>query len=150
MLRGQPTAEAVEAQACETRDISQRARLEEVALVPLPARLYLRTNMAPRDLTRSLQRTLEHLNAPRRAGGQHASTMPTHFRSTPAFVQQKDRIAYWHIAPGDRVTVIKGGEQVKGRQGVVDYVERESNRVYLKESEFRVSTMVYSADGDTC
>lgn len=95
--------------------------------------------MAPRDLTRTLQRSLEHLRAPRRAGGQHAATMPTHFRPTPAFVQQKDRIAYWHIAPGDRVTVIKGGEQVKGRSGIVDRVERESNRVYLKEPEFSVS-----------
>lgn len=64
--------------------------------------------------------------------------IPSHFRPAAPFVQVKDRIPYWNIAPNDRVVVIKGGKDVKGKTGVVDRVERESNRVYLKESDFAV------------
>ncbi|GJN89849.1 hypothetical protein Rhopal_002838-T1 [Rhodotorula paludigena] len=92
----------------------------------------------PRDLARSLQRTLAHLKAPPTRGGKFQLPLPTHFRPTPAFVQVKDRIPFWHVAPGDRVKLVKGGKEVKGKVGVVDRVDRETNRVYLKEPEFSV------------
>ncbi|GAA5868151.1 hypothetical protein JCM8547_003358 [Rhodosporidiobolus lusitaniae] len=95
--------------------------------------------MAPRDLSRSLQRTVTHLKPATQRGGKFArNAIPTHFRQNPAFVQVKDRIPFWHIAPGDRVMMVKGSEDVKGKVGVVDRVERETNRVYLKEPEFAV------------
>ncbi|GAA6029733.1 hypothetical protein JCM8097_001024 [Rhodosporidiobolus ruineniae] len=93
--------------------------------------------MPPRDLGRSLQRSLTHLKAPPTRGGKFAkNAIPTHFRSNPPFVQVKDRIPFWHVAPGDRVKLVRGGEGVKGKVGVVDKVDREANRVYLKEPEF--------------
>ncbi|GAA5821880.1 hypothetical protein JCM11251_004758 [Rhodosporidiobolus azoricus] len=93
--------------------------------------------MPPRDLQRTLQRALTHLNPPPVKGGKFArNAIPTHFRQNPAFVQVKDRIPFWHVAPGDRVKLVKGGEDVKGKVGVVDRVDRETNRVYLKEPEF--------------
>lgn len=64
--------------------------------------------------------------------------IPTHFRPAQPFVQVKDRIPYWNIAPNDRVVVVRGSKELKGKVGVVDRVERESNRVYLKEPEFSV------------
>ncbi|GAA5895003.1 hypothetical protein JCM6882_008262 [Rhodosporidiobolus microsporus] len=93
--------------------------------------------MPPRDLQRTLQRTLTHLNPPLVKGGKFArNAIPTHFRQAPAFVQVKDRIPFWHVAPGDRVKLVKGGEEIRGKVGVVDRVDRETNRVYLKEPEF--------------
>ncbi|KAM0788687.1 hypothetical protein ACM66B_002784 [Microbotryomycetes sp. NB124-2] len=92
--------------------------------------------MSTRDLTKSLQRTLTHLRPPARKGGKFAMPIPTHFRGQPKFVQVKDRIPFWHIAPNDKVVVVKGPEDVKGQQGTVDRVEREHNLVYLKEQQF--------------
>ncbi|GAA5869940.1 hypothetical protein JCM1840_007677 [Sporobolomyces johnsonii] len=89
-----------------------------------------------RDVSRSLQRTLEHLKPPPTKGGKFGAPIPSHFRGTPTYVQVKDRIPYWHIAPGDRVKVIKGDDLYKGKVGVVDRVNRETNRVFLKEPEF--------------
>ncbi|GAA5990887.1 hypothetical protein JCM11641_002871 [Rhodosporidiobolus odoratus] len=101
--------------------------------------------MAPRDLSRSLQRTLVHLKPPAHRGGKFGSNaIPTHFRPNPPFVQVKDRIPYWHIAPGDRVKLVRGSEDVKGKVGVVDRVERETNRVYLKEPEFAAKKRQFS------
>lgn len=64
--------------------------------------------------------------------------IPSHFRPQPKFVQVKDRVPYWHFAPGDRVKLVKGDERVKGKVGVIERVERETNRVYLAEPEFAV------------
>lgn len=80
-----------------------------------------------------------HLKPPPTKGGKFAMPIPSHFRPAAPFVQVKDRVPYWNIAPNDRVVVIKGGKEVKGKTGVVDRVERESNRVWLKESDFSVS-----------
>lgn len=93
----------------------------------------------PRDLTKSLQRSLIHLKPPAVRGGKFASPIPTHFRTSNKFVQVKDRIPYWNFAPGDKVIVVKGGSEVRNKSGVIDFVDRESNRVYLKEPEFKVS-----------
>jgi hypothetical protein len=99
--------------------------------------------MPPRDLSRSLQRTVAHLNPPPHRGGKFGrSSIPTHFRQNPHFVQVKDRIPFWHVAPGDRVMMVRGGEDVKGKVGVVDRVDRETNRVYLKEPEFAVRSFL--------
>lgn len=92
----------------------------------------------PRELARTLQRSLVHLKPPPVKGGKFQLPLPTHFRPKPAFVQVKDRIPFWHVAPGDRVKLVKGSEDVKGKVGVVDRVDRETNRVYLKEPEFAV------------
>ncbi|GAA5924418.1 hypothetical protein JCM1841_001694 [Sporobolomyces salmonicolor] len=89
-----------------------------------------------RDLSRSLQRSLGHLKPPPTKGGKFGMPIPTHFMGKPAFVQVKDRIPYWHIAPGDRVKIIRGDASHKGKVGVVASVSRETNRVYLQESEF--------------
>ncbi|GAA6014760.1 hypothetical protein JCM10207_006931 [Rhodosporidiobolus poonsookiae] len=95
--------------------------------------------MAPRDLARSLQRSLTHLKPPPHRGGKFAvNAIPTHFRSNPPFVQLKDRIPFWNVAPGDRVKLVRGSEDVKGKVGIVDRVDRETNRVFLKEPEFSV------------
>ncbi|GAA6060429.1 hypothetical protein JCM10212_002197 [Sporobolomyces blumeae] len=92
----------------------------------------------PRDLGRSLQRTLAHLAPPPTKGGKFAMPIPSHFRSKPPFVQVKDRVPFWHVAPGDRVKLVKGDSELKGKCGTVDRVERETNRVYLKEADFSV------------
>ncbi|GAA6052259.1 hypothetical protein JCM3770_007405 [Rhodotorula araucariae] len=90
----------------------------------------------PRDLARALQRTLVHLKPPPVKGGKFQLPLPTHFRPKPAFVQVKDRIPFWHIAPGDRVKLVKGSADVKGKVGIVSRVERDTNRVYISEAEF--------------
>lgn len=92
-----------------------------------------------RDLSRSLQRNLEHLRPPPTRGGKSGMPIPSHFRPPPKFVQVKDRVPYWHFAPGDRVKLIKGDERVKGKIGQIERVDRETNRVYLSEPEFAVS-----------
>lgn len=97
--------------------------------------------MAPRDLGKSLQRTLTHLRPPPVKGGKFAMPIPTHFRPGMRFVQVKDRIPFWHIAPSDQVIVIKGGADVKGKTGTVERVDRETNRVWLKQSDFQVSSL---------
>ena len=97
------------------------------------------STMVARDLGRSLQRTLTHLRPPPIKGGKFAMPIPTHFRPAPRFVAVEDRIPFWHIAPNDLVTVIKGGDEVKGKTGTVDRVDRETNRVYLKQDDFKVS-----------
>jgi hypothetical protein len=38
--------------------------------------------------------------------------------------------------------MVRGGEDVKGKVGVVDRVDRETNRVYLKEPEFAVRSFL--------
>ncbi|GAA5889940.1 hypothetical protein JCM8208_001174 [Rhodotorula glutinis] len=98
----------------------------------------------PRELARTLQRSLVHLKPPPVKGGKFQLPLPTHFRPTPAFVQVKDRIPFWHVAPGDRVKLVKGSEDVKGKVGVVDRVDRETNRVYLKEPEFAAKKRQFS------
>ncbi|KAK4693775.1 hypothetical protein P7C70_g8868, partial [Phenoliferia sp. Uapishka_3] len=100
--------------------------------------------MPPKDLSKSLQRTLTHLRPPPVKGGKFAMPIPTHFRPTPRFVQVKDRIPFWHIAPNDTVVVIKGGAEVKGKSGTVDRVDRETNRVYLKQSDFQAKKRIAS------
>lgn len=97
----------------------------------------------PRDLSKSLQRTLTHLLPPPIKGGKFASPIPTHFRSSNKFVQVKDRIPFWNIAPGDKIKVIRGNKDVRNKSGVVDLVDRETNRVYLKEPEFKVCFYFY-------
>ncbi|KAK4055763.1 hypothetical protein OIV83_000310 [Microbotryomycetes sp. JL201] len=92
--------------------------------------------MSARDLSKSLQRTLTHLRPPPRKGGKFAMPIPTHFRGQPKFVQVKDRIPFWHIAPNDKVVVVRGPSDVKGQLGTVERVEREHNLVYLKEQQF--------------
>lgn len=90
-----------------------------------------------RDLARSLQRTLVHLKPPPVKGGQHGSPIPTHFRTGIQFVQVKDRIPFWNIAPEDKVKLVKGRMETRG-YGTVDSVDRERNVVYLKENVFNV------------
>ncbi|GAA5832086.1 hypothetical protein JCM3766R1_003712 [Sporobolomyces carnicolor] len=92
----------------------------------------------PRDLARSLQRTLTHLKPPPSKGGKFAMPIPSHFRPAPDFVQVKDRIPFWHVAPGDRVKLVKGDSELKNRIGTVERVDRETNKVYLKEPHFSV------------
>ncbi|GAA5974760.1 hypothetical protein JCM5350_001281 [Sporobolomyces pararoseus] len=92
----------------------------------------------PRDLGKSLQRTLTHLKPPPTKGGKFAMPIPSHFRPKPDFVQVKDRIPFWHIAPGDRVKLVKGDKELKDRVGTVERVDRETNKVYLKEPYFSV------------
>lgn len=90
----------------------------------------------PRDLARSLQRSLSHLKPGPIKGGEHGSPIPTHFRPNPKFVQVKDRLAFWHIAPNDKVTLIRGPQELKGTTGTVERVDRETSRVYLRENQF--------------
>lgn len=66
---------------------------------------------------------------------------PNRFEHTPKYVQPKDRIALWNICPNDRVRVITG--RFKGKVGTVQYVNREYNRVYLREAEFKVRLAVW-------
>lgn len=95
--------------------------------------------MAPRNLTRSLQTTLAHLRPPPTKGGKFGMPVPTHFKPPgKQFVQVKDRIPFWNIAPGDKVKLVKGGDDVRNKVGTVEQVWRESNRVSLKEEVFRV------------
>ncbi|GAA5937319.1 KOW motif domain-containing protein [Sporobolomyces koalae] len=91
-----------------------------------------------RDLARSLQRTLTHLKPPPTKGGKFSMPIPSHFRPAPGFVQVKDRIPFWHVAPGDRVKVVKGSSEVKNRIGTVERVDRENNLVFLNEPSFSV------------
>lgn len=95
--------------------------------------------MAPRDLSKTLQRALTHLAPPPTKGGKFAMPIPSHFRPAQKFVQVKDRVPYWNIAPNDKVMVVKGGEEVRGQVGTVDSVDRAANKVYLKEPIFKVS-----------
>lgn len=104
--------------------------------------------MPPRDLGKSLQRTLTHLRPPPVKGGKFAMPIPTHFRPTPRFVHVKDRIPYWHIAPNDQVVIVKGGAEVKGKTGTVERVERETNRLWLKQSDFQVRPPPLPRDQD--
>ncbi|BGO90617.1 hypothetical protein NBRC10512_000181 [Rhodotorula toruloides] len=87
------------------------------------------------DAGRFLQRNLAHLRPPPLAGKKH-NKIPTYFRPKPKFVQLKDRIPFWYIAPGDKVQVIKGDRELKNVTGVVDKVDRLTNRVMLKGTEF--------------
>lgn len=95
--------------------------------------------MAPRDLSKTLQRALTHLNPPPVKGGKFAMPIPSHFRPAPKFVQVKDRVPFWNIAPNDKVMVVKGSEDVRGQVGTVEAVDRVTNRVFLKEPIFKVS-----------
>lgn len=58
----------------------------------------------------------------------------------PAYVQPKDRIPYWNIAPGDEVIVKRGsftdkdGEK-KPYAGIVSAVDRERNRLWLRAAD---------------
>jgi len=70
--------------------------------------------------------------------------IPSHFRPAQDFVQVKDRIPFWHVAPGDRVKLVRGDSELKGRTGTVDRVDRETNRVYLKEGHFSVRSPLSS------
>ncbi|SCZ98223.1 BZ3500_MvSof-1268-A1-R1_Chr7-1g09062 [Microbotryum saponariae] len=92
-----------------------------------------------KDLSRTLQRTLTHLRPASRKGGQFGAPVPSHFGPQPAFVHVKDRIPYWNIAPMDKVVLVKGPKSIKRVQGTVHRVEREANRVWLRENEFAVS-----------
>lgn len=67
--------------------------------------------------------------------------IPSHFRPAPDFVQVKDRIPFWHVAPGDRVKLVKGDSELKNRIGTVERVDRETNKVYLKEPHFSVESL---------
>ncbi|KAL8277888.1 hypothetical protein RQP46_009707 [Phenoliferia psychrophenolica] len=100
--------------------------------------------MVARDLGRSLQRTLTHLRPPPVKGGKFAMPIPSHFRPTPRFVAVKDRIPFWHIAPNDQVVVVKGGPEVKGKSGTVERVDRETNRVWLKQADFQYKKRIAS------
>lgn len=96
-----------------------------------------------------MARVLRHLKhmepRPKGPGGKFASRTTSFARSNPRFVQPKDRIAYWNIAPGDEVRVTVGGikqvDPVTGKktvlpyEGVVNTVDRERNLVYLRASE---------------
>ncbi|PWN89569.1 hypothetical protein FA10DRAFT_268100 [Acaromyces ingoldii] len=58
----------------------------------------------------------------------------------PAYVQPKDRIAYWNIAPGDEVVVTRGsfvGKDGQRKQygGIVASVDQERNLVWLRAAE---------------
>lgn len=64
--------------------------------------------------------------------------IPSHFRPAAPFVQVKDRIPYWNIAPQDKVVLVRGSKDVKGLAGVVERVERESNRVFITGPQFQV------------
>ncbi|KAM0746173.1 hypothetical protein T439DRAFT_329916 [Meredithblackwellia eburnea MCA 4105] len=100
--------------------------------------------MPPKDLARSLQRTLTHLEPPPRKGGKFGMPIPTHFRPNPKFVPVKDRIPFWHIAPNDSVVVVKGDDRVRGATGTVEKVDRETNRVWLKQSDFQFKKRIAS------
>ena len=50
----------------------------------------------------------------------------------------KDRLAFWHIAPNDKVKLIRGPADIKGTVGTVATVDRERSRVYLVENQFAV------------
>lgn len=86
---------------------------------------------------RLLQRNLGHLRPPPIGGKKH-NKIPTYFRPRPKFVKLKDRIPFWYIAPGDKVQLIKGDRELKNVTGVVDRVDRMTNRVMLKGTEFAV------------
>lgn len=94
-----------------------------------------------KDLSRSLQSSLDHLKEPVRRGGKFGTRMPSYFQSKPAWVHPRDRIPFWHVAPGDSVAVIRGEEGVRDKFGTVERVDRERNLVFLKEDIFRVHTL---------
>ncbi|GEM08514.1 translation protein SH3-like domain protein [Rhodotorula toruloides] len=87
------------------------------------------------DAGRMLQRNLGHLRPPP-LGGKWHNRIPTYFRPRPKFVQVKDRIPFWYIAPGDKVQLVKGSKELKRITAVVDKVDRMTNRVWLKGTEF--------------
>lgn len=91
-----------------------------------------------RDPTKSLQRSLAHLRPPPVRGGKFAMPIPSHFAPKARFVQVKDRIPYWNIAPSDKVIMVRGSKELKGREATVQKVDREGNRIYLTESDFSV------------
>lgn len=96
--------------------------------------------MPPRDLSKTLQRALTHLAPPPTKGGKFAMPIPSHFRPAAKFVQVKDRVPFWNIAPNDKVMVVRGSDDVKGQVGTVEAVDRATNRVFLKEPIFKVSS----------
>ena len=100
----------------------------------LPTSLHAMT----RDPTKSLQRSLAHLRPPPVRGGKFAMPIPSHFAPKARFVQVKDRIPYWNIAPSDKVIMVRGSKELKGREATVQKVDREGNRIYLTESDFSV------------
>lgn len=69
--------------------------------------------------------------------------IPSHFASKGRFVQVKDRIPFWSIAPNDKVIMVRGDTDLKGKEGIVSRVDRMSNKVFLSESDFAVSTSLY-------
>lgn len=68
--------------------------------------------------------------------------IPSHFASKGRFVQVKDRIPFWNIAPNDKVIMVRGAENLKGLEGIVSRVDRVTNTIVLKESEFAVKKRV--------
>jgi len=88
-------------------------------------------------------RHLRHIQpTPKGPGGKFANKSNTFAKHMPKFVQPKDRIAFWNIAPGDEVLVTVGGRKVideatgKGKkvpyEGIVGSVDRERNLVWLR------------------
>lgn len=75
-------------------------------------------------------------------GGKFANRQPSFARSEPKYVQPKDRIAFWNIAPGDEVRVTVGCKKVLDEktgakvripwEGIVATVDRERNLVWLR------------------
>lgn len=94
-------------------------------------------------------RHLKHMEPLRKKpGGKFADKTPFFGH---AFVQPKDRIAFWNIAPGDEVRVKVGGKHVtrsdgsKDRlpfEGIVDTVDRERSVVWLRASEQGDETLI--------
>lgn len=71
---------------------------------------------------------------------------PTYAMPTPTYVPPKDRIAFWNIVPGDVVRVRSGavahdehGQKIRG-EGIVQSIDRTTNRVYLRDLDVRRST----------
>lgn len=64
---------------------------------------------------------------------------PSYAQSTPAYVQPKDRVAFWNIVPGDTVKLRTGavGHDDEGRpirgEGIVTTVDRTTNRLFLRD-----------------
>ncbi|UZJ51885.1 hypothetical protein CBS101457_001205 [Exobasidium rhododendri] len=88
-------------------------------------------------------RSLRHVQPlPKVKGGKFANKSNTFARTSPNFVQPKDRVAFWNIAPGDEVIVTVGARKVKNEEsgevekipyeGIVGSIDRERNLVWLR------------------
>lgn len=98
--------------------------------------------MSSGSTTRRVLRSLDHM-----CPGENTKFIrklrPSYMQPAVPYVQPKDRIKFWNIVPGDHVKLRSGavGHDEEGRpirgEGIVDRVDRETNRLWLRDLSVR-------------